>query len=147
MRCTERYTNSLYGRLGNGPEVANSNVPYDGSFEPDRIRAAAGGIRIIHEDVPSEEFLKAAEVLENAERICFIGFGYGETNLNRLIKSVSRRDQYIFGCAAGFTSRESEIIRARLNRLGFQSTHSLSDYCHIRTVIEFLRQACPLDWE
>ncbi|HUD48697.1 MAG TPA: SIR2 family protein [Candidatus Baltobacteraceae bacterium] len=80
----------VHGRLGPSPIEEHEWPPYGGSpITPVDLSRLARQITIIHEaqdDTP--EFESARSVLSQAERICFIGFGFHETNLRRLFKGV-----------------------------------------------------------
>jgi hypothetical protein len=57
---------------------------YSGVFGADELRGAAESIRIIHEQVDEEGIASARRMLQWAERVCFLGFGYHPMNLERL---------------------------------------------------------------
>ena len=66
----------LHGALGAHPSQ-DGNMTRDYSSNS-YVPAAAEGIKIVHEIEPSgEQFRTARHLLTRAERICFLGFGYG----------------------------------------------------------------------
>lgn len=82
----------LHGSLGRLPWQNDSHLIYSRSYQSncdlDAIRMAAAQIKIIHEnqdDTP--EYRVALDRLNNAARVCFIGFGFHRTNVRRLIKN------------------------------------------------------------
>jgi hypothetical protein len=149
----------LYGQLGRLPSLGGEGIEFGAALNPDVLRRAAEGIQIIHEDVAKNPtFDRAHELLSNAERICFLGFGYDRTNLERLAPYRPPSGQVVIGSAKGFTGRECESIRETLTKLGFplptgnQVLKPLAFYPHeggldfgFGEVIQFLRQHCPLD--
>ena len=83
----------LHGQLR--PLIGEGGRQYEAITEPDPIvaQACADSIRIIHEDISQDPVFEAArKLLSEASKICFLGFGYDETNLKRLgIPAVSAR--------------------------------------------------------
>lgn len=79
----------------------------------DYYRSVAEGIRIVHEEKPTEEYSKAHEWLREAEVICFLGFGYHPTNVSRLdvLTQIRGRPGVFYGGTA-FGLQEAEIKRA-----------------------------------
>ena len=99
----------VHGRLGHLPWQKDGGRSYSQGLTPDEIRIAAAGIRIIHEQLPRDkEFEKARAQIASADRIVFLGFGYDETNLNRLIPRVETIDRkcMMFGSVYRFTTAE-----------------------------------------
>jgi hypothetical protein len=70
-------------------------------------------IKIIYEQIP-EEIEKIKELIFNAERIIFLGFGYAKENLEVLdiynILSIRKDRPAIHGTAFGFTKRELQGV-------------------------------------
>jgi len=67
------------------------------------------------------QFIQANALLEDAERICFLGFGYDETNVQRLLGNAEKVKGLLYqmqkqwlGTALGFTQAEVQGIKARL---------------------------------
>jgi hypothetical protein len=115
------------------------------------INKCAAEIRIIHEVASTEpHFLKARTILEEAERVCFLGFGYDEVNLNRLIGIGDRRigmeGKFVFGSAFGMTAVEKYNIKCRIAdemQLGGPNQGNLDV---LRQTGVFLLNMVP-DWE
>lgn len=84
----------VYGQLAELPHMcgdrAESRFFKPDSSDPVSIDAAARGIKVIDEGRNDDSvFGKAKKYLSEAERICFLGFGFDETNVNRLgIKDI-----------------------------------------------------------
>jgi hypothetical protein len=77
----------LHGRLGYLPWESKRGRPYGAIVDENSIRTAMAEIKIIHEDINDgrdADFAKAKELLKNAEKIYFIGFGFNKINVERL---------------------------------------------------------------
>ena len=85
----------LYGNLNDLPWQNEDGRPYNNeTSDISALKKSASRIRIIHEDIEKDPtFQKAHEILNKAEKIIFLGFGYNQTNLNRLkIKDCFGKD-------------------------------------------------------
>lgn len=77
----------VHGQLGELPYLNAAGVgrPYQNSISSDILTNAAKAIKIVHEGADdSPEFIRARELIREAERVYFLGFGYHETNVKRL---------------------------------------------------------------
>jgi len=79
----------VYGQLSFLPWQDTGGQAYEGkrAENPDYLKQSANMIRIVHEnvDVNSDNvFVRAHKLLREAKNIFFLGFGYYETNLDRL---------------------------------------------------------------
>lgn len=148
----------LHGQLGDLPSSGGQGIEFGARPNPDVLRKAADGIKIIHEDISKNpQFRRAHDLLSKAERVCFLGFGYDRTNLERLAAYAHLSNQVVIGSALGFTRRECHLIGETLTGLGFPfpgeaelSTLELTAYTrgldwNWGRVIDFLHQHCPLD--
>ncbi len=85
-----------------------------GLDDDNELRQVAKNIKIVSEDLKeSEDFKLAKELLMEAEKIYFLGFGYNETNLNRLkiIEIInSYPDKEIRGTAVNLKSAERRRV-------------------------------------
>jgi hypothetical protein len=104
----------VYGQLGEYPHLSES--PTVRSYQPilttDTIRQCASAIKIISEGSEEEpQLVKAREMLNQAEVICFLGFGYHPENLRRLKEDLTLKGKYIFGTMHGITSTEMAGVR------------------------------------
>lgn len=81
----------VHGRLGPSPTEESAWPPYGGiPITSNDLARIARQITIIHEAKDDTPELEAARsVLSQAERICFLGFGFHERNLRRLFKGVT----------------------------------------------------------
>lgn len=123
----------VHGQLGYlpwQPQVGKEALSYDkrddrrSEWWVSAIRYAAPLIKVVHQpDVESDpEFQKAKEVLQNAQRIWFLGFGYDETNLRRLdLYGPKKVEIQIYGTTYGKTPKEvnrfADNVTKRRDRL------------------------------
>lgn len=134
----------LYGQLGELPALRQEGIEYGAPVNAENLRSAAGAIQIIHEDVKDKpQFQRAYKLLQDADRICFLGFGYDQTNLTRLSGYGPRRQQLVYGCAKGLTARECYFVQEQLKELGYGDNYSLQFMSE--DALEFLRNCCPFD--
>lgn len=94
----------LHGSLGSLPWQGESNVRRFGEHLPssDALRETANSMIVIHEGKDnSPEYEEARRLMSEANRIYFLGFGYGATNMKRL--GLERLDprKRIIGTALG----------------------------------------------
>jgi len=75
----------LHGKLGDIPFIDGKGRRYNNKVNAQSVKESAQSIRIVHEDVSTlKEFQRAKELLATAETVCFLGFGYHHTNIERL---------------------------------------------------------------
>lgn len=77
----------VYGSLGAIEEGAAGFVPYGGGNEPEwYLYTAAQSLRVIPEDRSdtAAEFSRARALIDDADVLCFLGFGFDRTNVERL---------------------------------------------------------------
>lgn len=106
----------VYGQLG------KQAYPQPGSrkYDPDNQRfatvaSAAAGITLLHEGISDLE--QARSVLNGAQRVCFLGFGYHPLNLKRLqLENSSQSQRYVFGTVRGFLGLEVQKVKAALEK-------------------------------
>ncbi len=97
----------LHGQFG-----SLEKRPYGFDANNPMIQEAAAGIRIVHEtDSDSDAFKQAHNLLRAADRIYFVGFGYGETNLQRLGVDRFRPEIEVYGSAMGLKQQERNRIQ------------------------------------
>ena len=108
----------LHGRLGYLPwQDGGKTRPY--SLEPtaEALRTSIENIKIIHENISDgrdEDFSVAKTILDRAERVYFLGFGYDQTNMMRL--GISDLDQgKASGTAMGLGDAEIHNVRSLCN--------------------------------
>lgn len=112
----------VHGSLGNYPDI-----PYVSNCEADELLAISRQIQIIHE-VPdpkdgfcNREFEQANELLNQAERIYFLGFGFHPDNIRRFrfFTPENTFGREIYATTRGMGAVEVADLVARLQPLGF----------------------------
>jgi hypothetical protein len=103
----------LHGSLGKLAEFEANGQRYGPPFTGGVIQERAKQIKIIHETVDNEpQFKEAHRLLSEAERICFLGFGYDPTNLRRLLQPADVLvNKSVVGSAMHLTEAEKSRIR------------------------------------
>ena len=75
----------VHGSLGDYPVPGRPGTPYHEVETAEAVVAAADRIVILSEaDADTADFIRARELLDGAERIIFLGFGYHAESLRRL---------------------------------------------------------------
>lgn len=99
----------VYGQMGSFPDER----PYRNVVNPNTVNLSADSIQILHEsNEDSENLRKAREILYEAEKIAFMGFGYLPVNVNRLrVGERLKHERKIYGTC--FNLGEAEINRAK----------------------------------
>jgi len=117
----------VYGKLGELPYIHTRGRAYDPTVNTDIVNQCVAAIRIIQEgkeDINKEpQFMKAHELMRDAEIICFLGFGYHKTNVGRLRFDRLPEKKQVLGSAYGIGEGERPPIqRLFLQRiqLGFE---------------------------
>jgi hypothetical protein len=101
--------------------------------ETEDIQKAAANIQIIHESLDeSPAYQSARHVLERADRVLFLGFGFHRTNVRRLLASgwIERGAREI--CGTAFKHSAAEISQFHTLLKGRAHLHDLN-------CLEFLR--------
>jgi hypothetical protein len=75
----------VHGQLGRPHFLFDDGRPYEDHVNKQSLRTCIQDIKIVHEaSNDSNEFIMARSILEQAKVICFLGFGYHDTILDRL---------------------------------------------------------------
>jgi hypothetical protein len=109
----------VYGQLGEIPYPKSGSQRYDliGTGSDVYVEAvkASKGIKLLHETKPALE--KAYKILFAAKKICFLGFGYHELNIERLaIDTSSAGSKGIFGTCRGLIGGELNAAKTRIRK-------------------------------
>jgi hypothetical protein len=103
----------LHGRLGYLPWQSDKNViPFGAEIIDARtMDICQREIRIVHEDIADRDidFNIARRMLHDAQRVYFMGFGYGAKNVERLMFDQGD-SQTALGTAKGLTQKEVSAI-------------------------------------
>lgn len=103
-----------YGTLGGRPYLDPSYLEYQDSDHYPYIKKAVDGIKTIRQDDEVEEaFKRPRELLDNAERIILLGFGFEKQNVGRLrladCDCVNKAQ--VFATAKGISKGDWDRIR------------------------------------
>lgn len=105
----------LHGRLGYLPWEKEGSRDFNDTRDARTVEMCVKNIKIVHEDIADgrdKDFERANKLINEAERVTFLGMGYGETNIKRLrIEALGKNK--IIGTAVGLTERECADIRSR----------------------------------
>ncbi len=114
----------LHGQLGSYYPQLDQYRAYNTDIDNSILQRCIDGIKIIHEDISDEpQFEQARTLIEQARKVCFLGFGYDKTNVDRLkIKETVKlnRDRrhelktYFFGSAYDLEPAEIGAVYERL---------------------------------
>jgi hypothetical protein len=101
----------LNGQVGSLPwQDPLNNRPYGEHKNNYLIKQSSEGIKIIHETEAetTDIFIKARQLMNDAQRIYFFGFGYHSENIRKLgIKKISTDDKTILGTCLHMTDKEA----------------------------------------
>jgi hypothetical protein len=110
----------LHGSLGDSDDIARATEDRRPLIALDFFRRAATGIRIVHEDQPSEEYALTHRWLGEAQAVYLLGFGYHPTNVRRLDLLTQARNspgwKWCGGTAFGLGDAERLRAEASLGR-------------------------------
>jgi len=130
----------LYGQMGFLPWQDSSGRHYGNTEDTNLIQTSAQGIKIVREDIHNDkEFSKAHELLQEAEKIYFLGFGFNPTNLERLNISKLPPNKEIAGTSIGLTNHV--IKDTELNSLQRINSSSLINV----NIVDFFSNHFRLD--
>ena len=132
----------LHGRLGYLPwEASDGNKrDFNGDITKETLEACVKEIKIIYED-PSDgrdaEFTHARELLDEAERVYILGFGFHRTNVERLgLNKLTKKDKSL-ATGYGLTQREQGDIRNHITDgcVAINSEFRCIDFC--RNIVDW----------
>jgi hypothetical protein len=132
----------LHGSLTKLPLLeSETGRQYEPNVDTHSLEMSWHNIRIISElhDTESDELFKAArEIIRRSQIICFLGFGYGETNLRRIGVPAIIDSQRVFGTAMNHTHLQKGSVERRFDK---KITLASSDRWDS---LEFLKQQVEL---
>ncbi|SRR6266481_751023 len=126
----------LYGQLAPLPWQARE---YARLYKPDiryrDVMSATKFIKIISEKKEAElhkdiDFSRAWELINGAEKICFLGFGYNQTNVQRLKINNLGEPRRIYGTAMGLAESEKKSVRVAFRGITLEAANSLTMLRH-----------------
>jgi hypothetical protein len=103
----------IYGELGPYNPIGRG-LPYGVSLNSETARAAANNIRIMHEAKDEGLTNQSKTAVENAEVVCFLGFGYHEENLTPLGVKSHVQGKRVLGTAWDLTKEERSRLKLGL---------------------------------
>lgn len=135
----------LHGALGSLPwEKKEKPRDYGCKITEDIVRRHLNSIRIMNERIEeSEDFLNALSIIENADRVLFLGFGFGDTNLKRILSSINK-PKYVAGTAIGLSRYERKMIENLLRDRSIRNKAYLQDG-HLTRSHEQIENAAGID--
>jgi hypothetical protein len=144
--CSEKLNSipiiHIHGKLGELPWQSSEFVQYGGEgTTPSSISIARKNIRIIHEEIEADNQLKKAHALMNqANRIFFLGFGYHRLNVSRLQPGFASSSYgKVHGTAFRLEEREKHFISTLFRgaaRISLADSHT--------DTLKFLRNSTEL---
>lgn len=129
----------VHGQIGYLPW--QGGIPkrsYGDTINTNMIVECSKGIKIIHEpDLDKDPaFAQSYELLKNAEKIYFLGFGYHQENIDRLRIMDILRPIEISGTCMHYTEREREAIMAKVkNKINLNLFNISNQY-----ILAFMRE-------
>lgn len=135
----------IYGRLERfNWEGGNSNTEYREGSQSFKRHPHTSSLKTIFEDRQNNpEIEKAKELISDAEKIYFLGFGYAEENLSILdIPKILKNKQRIFGTALGMEDNEIKSVKNKLrsNQKGVQIDRTIENVDSLKLLRKY-----PLD--
>lgn len=132
----------LHGQLGTYPGLGSKPFGYgDGDLSLDDIARAATSIRTISEPSDLEVFVEAGKRISAARRVFFLGFGFADASMARLVSHTPTLTALLGATSKGITDREW----ARITKLHFKDRWSGKRFR--RSVLEFLRSEVDLTYD
>ncbi len=126
----------LHGQLGDLHWQAKDETTkrnYDPQIDHQTLKIAAGGIQIIYEDIMVEKFKRVHKLIQDAQHIHLLGFGYHPMNLDRL--QLAQAKCPVFGTAYGLSSLEISHICRESQLLPNERERRVLDTNNLRPVM------------
>ena len=104
----------LHGTIGNLPGMGSYPREYKKKSSAMDLSICENTIKVIHESIDEQpQFTEAKRLIKEAETICFLGFGYDKTNMDRLsLKTSILSGRRVFGTAVHMGGAELTMIKA-----------------------------------
>jgi hypothetical protein len=100
----------IYGELGAFNPI-DDGLPYAPSLNIETARAAAKNIRLMHEAKNEGLTNRSKTAVENAEVVCFLGFGYHPENIEPLAVKARTQGKRVLGTAYQLTKAERSRLK------------------------------------
>lgn len=127
----------VHGRLGALPWQDKNGRYYDQGINLDEVEPVSEQIKVMkeHDDSP-REFEEAIRILNSAELICLLGFGYNPRNLQRLkAKETFKIRKSVWGTTLGFGVAE---------KMDIHNTWGVNIDLEHNEILEFLKNVAVL---
>lgn len=105
----------LHGRLGWLPWQGDRSRAYEPTATAENVQMCVDNIKLVHEELKDgrdKDFEEAKRLMHLADRIYFLGFGFGQLNVARLGLAGLTQNKAI-ATATGFTQHEVAEISKR----------------------------------
>ena len=122
-----------YGSLGKIPELGGNRT--FGSFDSGEALWASTEIMTYSEEQKSGQIDNIRDLIENSEKLVFLGFGYHPKNLKLLFRNLNT-SRKIFGTTFGLDEQQLHDLRLNFQR-NFGKIETLSGDCS--SAVEQLR--------
>ncbi len=100
----------VYGQVAPLPWQSDKSLEYAPDFHANAVDLA-DNIKLIDDRI-TEDVKEAKDIIKQAKRIFFLGFGYAEENLNVLgLPDILSMEQKLYGTAIGMTERGKRRIK------------------------------------
>ncbi len=101
----------VYGMLGDFSLDRSRGRMYNGDLDSSRVEIASSSIKILHESEDLNDTIKEArDLIDWSELVCFLGFGFHDLNMKRIMNS-SIFNKPIICSAYGLTREEARRVR------------------------------------
>lgn len=105
----------IYGKVSPLPwEADGLTIKYKSELSDLNTGIAVGNIQVMNEALEDNVTVKTRELIQNAKKIFFLGFGYAKENIELLnFPKILHESQFIYGTGLGLTNREINVISAK----------------------------------
>ena len=102
----------VYGQLGKPHFFDGQGREYNQEVTPDIVAKAVKEVKIVHElDIVTEEFKQAYALIEEAQVVAFLGFGFHPVNVQRLQMDAANKEK-VYGTAYHLKAAEKDFVRS-----------------------------------
>jgi hypothetical protein len=128
----------VHGHLGFLPS-GGGNSPYEPAKDRGTISSMATNLKLTAEEGDGLVLGNAQSLIQKADRIRFLGFGFHESNMKKLdFNAITEGKHDVSGTALGKTAVELKKLAKDYPKLRGLDNHQ-------RKIVQFFREAKPLD--
>lgn len=125
----------MYGRLGTCAWLGSgTGRRYETPLSVVDVKASAQDIGIIGGDIPPDRLERAKQMLEAADRVCLLGFGYHEFTLKLLLDCGLGKKGEVWGTSFGLLQGEASTPQRMVPSLQLENLRIL-DFLRIKDFI------------